>query len=137
MGQMAIVLQREPVFRGLTGQQHLELAAELGRKPVGDVLEDELFGPLRVSGVLERRAGTYSGGEQRLLSLAAAALRQPRVLLLDEPMAGLRDSLRPALQGWLARMRSEGAALVLVEHESFELDGAGEIQLEAADLDNE
>ncbi len=135
--QIGIVQRRAPVCAQLTGNEHLELAASIGGGGFGDLLDNELFEPLRVGEVLCRRAGTYSGGEQRLLSLAAAALRRPAVILLDEPMAGLRDSLRPALQGWLERIRSEGVALVLIEHESFELEGSQEIQLEAADLDNE
>lgn len=129
-GRFALVLQRQPVFAELSGGEHFALAAELGGSDPRCVSEVPLFEPLQSKGLLARPAGTCSGGEQRLISLASAWLRRPKVLLLDEPMAGLRADLRPALRAWLERFRREGGALVLVEHDSdFRLEGASELQL--------
>lgn len=64
----------------------------------------------------ERLPGELSYGTQRMLSIALAAAPGARVVLLDEPAAGLggRDML--ALRDLLLRMRAEGLAVVLIEH---------------------
>ncbi|NUQ73384.1 MAG: ATP-binding cassette domain-containing protein [Polyangiaceae bacterium] len=118
-GRLGVALQREPVFPDLTGQQHVELACQLGAvRPVArrDMMDLPLFEPLRKPTLLERRAGSYSGGEQRLLSIACAVLRSPRALLLDEPTAGLQPTLLPLLLELLERLRSTGVAVLVVEH---------------------
>jgi ABC-type branched-subunit amino acid transport system ATPase component len=64
----------------------------------------------------EARAGELAGPEQRLLAVAAALATQPRVLLLDEPSAGASlDDVR-RLDTLLSRMRDNGVAILLVEH---------------------
>ena len=69
----------------------------------------------------ERRAqaaGTLSGGEQQMLALGRALMAGPRLLLLDEPAAGLNMSETRALGGLIRRIRDErGVAVVLVEHD--------------------
>jgi branched-chain amino acid transport system permease protein len=61
-------------------------------------------------------AGSLSLGEQRRLELARALATEPSVLLLDEPVAGLTADEISAFLARLAVMRSEGAAILLVEH---------------------
>ena len=62
------------------------------------------------------RAGELAGPEQRLVAVAAALARGPRVLLLDEPSAGssLEDVRR--LDALLSRLRAQGMSILLVEH---------------------
>jgi ABC-type branched-subunit amino acid transport system ATPase component len=61
--------------------------------------------------------GQISGGQQRLLELARISQQQPRVLLLDEPTAGVSPLLRPVMVEHIRRMRREShCAVVLVEH---------------------
>ena len=61
-------------------------------------------------------AGELAGPEQRLLAVAAALATQPRVLLLDEPSAGASlDDIR-RLDALLTRLRDNGVAILLVEH---------------------
>ena len=55
-------------------------------------------------------------GEQRLLELARALAAEPRVLMLDEPSAGLNDAETQALADLLVEIRDEGAALLVVDH---------------------
>ncbi len=61
-------------------------------------------------------AGLLTVEEQRLLGVAMALATRPRVLLLDEPFAGLREVETPRLQSLLESLRAEGVAIVLVEH---------------------
>jgi ABC-type branched-subunit amino acid transport system ATPase component len=61
--------------------------------------------------------GKISGGQQRLLELARVSQLKPRVLMLDEPTAGVSPLLRPVMVEHIARLRQEtGCAVILVEH---------------------
>ncbi len=62
-------------------------------------------------------ASHLSFGERRLLELARALASEPCLLLLDEPAAGLSLPEREALAQLLARIRGDGASIVLVEHD--------------------
>ena len=63
-------------------------------------------------------AGTLSGGQRKLLELARALMTEPRLLLLDEPMAGINPSLGRRLLEYLQRLRSErGMTILYVEHD--------------------
>jgi ABC-type branched-subunit amino acid transport system ATPase component len=62
------------------------------------------------------RAGDLSGGQQKLLSLAMLLMAHPRVLLLDEPAAGVNPVLIERQIQLLRELRDEGRIIVLVEH---------------------
>jgi branched-chain amino acid transport system permease protein len=65
----------------------------------------------------DRPAGSLALGQQRLLEIARALCADPAVLLLDEPAAGLRLQEKQALAALLRRLREEGLAVLLVEHD--------------------
>ncbi len=89
-----------------------------GSRPRGDVKGDleralELFPRLK-----ERRtqlAGTLSGGEQQMLAMARAVMLNPDVVLLDEPSMGLAPILVEEVFRIIARLKSEGVTMLLVE----------------------
>ena len=89
-----------------------------GSRPKGDVKKDldramELFPRLK-----ERRlqlAGTLSGGEQQMLAMARAVMLNPDVVLLDEPSMGLAPILVEEVFKIIARLKSEGVTMLLVE----------------------
>ena len=62
------------------------------------------------------RATALSYGQKKLLELAMAMMTEPRVLLLDEPVAGVNPTLIEELRQELLRMRSRGATVFVVEH---------------------
>jgi len=71
-------------------------------------------------GLTHRRfeaAGALPYGEQRLVELAVALAARPRVLLLDEPGAGMTGSERIVVSGLIRRIREQGVTVLLVEHD--------------------
>jgi branched-chain amino acid transport system permease protein len=66
---------------------------------------------------LHAEAGSLALGQQRILEIARALCANPCLLLLDEPAAGLRHKEKEALGMLLSRLRSEGMAILLVEHD--------------------
>lgn len=74
----------------------------------------ERFGLARLA---QEYAGNLSGGQKRLLELARALQMKPRVLLLDEPMAGVNPALIAQLADYIAELKQEGLTIVMVEHE--------------------
>lgn len=62
-------------------------------------------------------AGSLPYGHQRLLEMARALVAQPRVLLLDEPAAGMNPSETDALTGLIDRIRQRGVTVLLIEHD--------------------
>ena len=81
----------------------------------------------------DRRIDQLSGGQQRRVALAGMLARRPRVLVLDEPFAGLDDSSRAGLVEVLAGLRDhEGLTVVLISHDS---EGAARITDRAVTLD--
>ncbi len=76
-----------------------------------------LLDELTLLGHEHEAAGSLSGGQQKLLSLGVALMGEPRVLLLDEPTAGVHPRLRKTLVARLRAVNEAGTALVIVEHD--------------------
>ncbi|MGH7355542.1 MAG: ABC transporter ATP-binding protein [Candidatus Rokuibacteriota bacterium] len=95
----------------------------LGRARVG-AEEARLAGDageiIRFVGLEHRRDETASGlpyGEQRLLELAVALAARPRMLLLDEPAAGMTGAEKARLMDLIRRVREQGVTVFIVEHD--------------------
>jgi branched-chain amino acid transport system ATP-binding protein len=75
----------------------------------------DVFGLDRLS---DDYAGTLSGGQRKLLELARALMAQPRLLLLDEPLAGINPTLGKRLLDHMQRLRREqGMTFLFIEHD--------------------
>jgi neutral amino acid transport system ATP-binding protein len=62
-------------------------------------------------------AGTLSGGQRKLLEMARALMTNPKLVMLDEPMAGVNPALTQSLLGHVKGLRSEGRTVIFVEHD--------------------
>ncbi len=62
-------------------------------------------------------AGNLSGGQKRLVELMRGLMGWPRLLLLDEPMAGVNPTLARRIAGYLEELRDGGLTMLMVEHE--------------------
>ncbi|HLW49168.1 MAG TPA: branched-chain amino acid ABC transporter ATP-binding protein/permease [bacterium] len=67
-------------------------------------------------------AGDLSGGQRRLVEIMRALMLRPRVLLLDEPMAGVHPSVVDEIASVLEGLRDDGLAILMVEHELSMVD---------------
>jgi ABC-type branched-subunit amino acid transport system ATPase component len=74
---------------------------------------------LNTFGLYEKRdeyARNLSGGQKRLLEMARALMAEPRLLLLDEPMAGVNPALAEQLAQHIVELRKTGVTFLLIEH---------------------
>jgi branched-chain amino acid transport system permease protein len=62
-------------------------------------------------------AGNLSGGQKRLLEIMRALMSKPKMLLLDEPFAGVNPTLAREIEQYLLDLRDEGLSMIMVEHE--------------------
>ncbi len=62
-------------------------------------------------------AGTLSGGQRKLLEMARALMTNPRLVMLDEPMAGVNPALKQSLNDHIRGLRDEGMTILFVEHD--------------------
>lgn len=111
--------QGRHLFPDLTVRDHLLLAARFARGsrcPVDDVDEWlDRFAALRP--LADTRAGWLSGGEQQLVAVARTLIGRPRLVLADEPMAGLAAGPRLQVIRELRGIADRGGAVLVVEQE--------------------
>jgi neutral amino acid transport system ATP-binding protein len=78
----------------------------------------ELLDVFGLAAKAEDYAGTLSGGQRKLLELARALMLEPRLLLLDEPLAGVNRTLGRSLLQHIERLRADrGVTILLIEHD--------------------
>lgn len=106
--------QRASIFENITVRQQLVLAAER----VGDLDCDSILEEFGLARLADNIAGDIAYGDQRRLDLALALVGRPRVLLLDEPAAGLSlDESRRLAEHLRVLARRWSVTIVLVEHD--------------------
>jgi ABC-2 type transport system ATP-binding protein len=112
----SVVFQEPVVDRSLTGRRNLDIHARLWGVEAREAQSriDELGATLGLTDLVDRPAGTYSGGERRRLEIARALVSRPRVLFLDEPTVGLDPRIRAELLEVIASLRDRTEMTVLL-----------------------
>jgi ABC-type branched-subunit amino acid transport system ATPase component len=77
----------------------------------------EILGRLGLSAQGDTYASELSGGQKRLVEIGRVIMARPRLLLLDEPMAGVSRTLAGPIEELISNLREEGMTVVLIEHE--------------------
>jgi lipopolysaccharide export system ATP-binding protein len=117
---LGLLCQEPSVFRDLSVGDNLVIVLErqgLSRpqrsRRLGRLLDEVGLSPFR-----DQRARTLSGGQRRRLEVARALAARPKVLLLDEPFAGLDPIAVADLAAVIDGLRQRGLALILSDHEA-------------------
>ena len=121
---VALVPQGRRIFSDLSVRENLAVAA---RPDGGPWTEDKVVELLPALGRrLPAMGDQLSGGEQQMLAIGRALMRNPRVLLLDEPSEGLAPKLVDDVRAALLRLRATGLAILLVEQNLALASAVGE-----------
>jgi neutral amino acid transport system ATP-binding protein len=95
------------LFRGTWGKQERAIEAKA----------EELLERFQLHEKRDDYAGSLSGGQRKLLEMARALMSDPKMIMLDEPMAGVNPALTQSLLGHIQSLRDEGMTVLFVEHD--------------------
>lgn len=116
---IGFVFQDYGLFPNMTVLENLQFALPSG----GDArIVDRLIEAVELGNLRKQRPGLLSGGQQQRVALARALVRQPRLLLLDEPLSALDEEMRHKLQRHLLQVHREfSLTTILVSHSRAEV----------------
>lgn len=120
---IGLVFQSYALYPHMTVLENIAFPLEMKRIPKARRLEQATAaaGIVQVGELLDRRPHQLSGGQQQRVALARALVKEPRLLLLDEPLSNLDASLRHAMRAEIRRLqRKLGLTTVLVTHDQIE-----------------
>lgn len=121
---LSYVPQEYNVFRNLTVLENLKIAREFmggGARKGAKVLDDELLALFpELPGKFRALAGNLSGGQRQMLAFACALTVQPKLLMLDEPSAGLSPKYMMEIFGTIKQVNSRGVTVFMVEQNAVE-----------------
>ena len=112
---ISYVPQVQNVFPSLTVRDNLEMGAYLRKSGTAERISEITAMFPDLGAAMSRKAAELSGGQRNMLALARALMTEPRVILLDEPTAGLAPKYADAVWNHVAQIAKSGVAVVVVE----------------------
>lgn len=109
---IAMVFQKALLFPSMTIGENVAFSLRASKNPPKDIDKrvEEMLELVKLPGFASRRPGELSGGQEQRVSLARALMRNPKVLLLDEPLSALDANLRVEMRNFIREI-----------HDSFEM----------------
>ncbi len=108
--------QKFSYYEDLSIRENLEFVARLYATPHRRQVVDAALERLGLAGRSQQLAGALSGGWKQRLALAAALLHEPKLLLLDEPTAGVDPKARRDFWDQIHRLAAEGLTVLITTH---------------------
>jgi molybdate transport system ATP-binding protein len=125
--RIGYVFQEARLFPHLSVRHNLQYAEWFGRKSGPHVKFDDVTSLLDLGPLLVRRPARLSGGEKQRVALGRALLSNPRLLLLDEPLASVDVARRQEVLPYLDRLRTDiGLPIIYVTHTIGEVESRAE-----------
>lgn len=117
--KIGFVFQNYALFPNMNVHENLTFALE---KNQAKTIVNELIETMELGGLAKKYPNQLSGGQQQRVALARALVRQPAVLLLDEPLSALDNELRQKLQTYLIKIHQKyQLTTILVSHDVEEI----------------
>jgi ABC-2 type transport system ATP-binding protein len=114
--QVGYMTQKFGLYDDLSIRENLDFVARLFSMPNRRAAVDQALGRLGLATRAKQLAGSLSGGWKQRLALAACLLHRPRLLLLDEPTAGVDPKARREFWDQLHRLSDEGITVLVSTH---------------------
>jgi lipopolysaccharide export system ATP-binding protein len=115
--------QNSAIFRGLTVYENLLGIAQIIKKRKNEQREivEKLMAEFSITQLRDVRATALSGGERRRTEIARCLISNPKILLLDEPFAGVDLLSIQDIKGLLLKLQSRGCAVLVTDHNASQL----------------
>lgn len=124
-GHMGYLPQEPSVFKKLTVEQNISSLLELlgvDRK-ARRYRTDELLDEFNITHIRKSKAAGLSGGERRRLEIARCLVSNPRIMMLDEPFAGIDPVTVQSIQEVIRQLRESGISVLITDHAAREILG--------------
>ncbi|CAJ1192715.1 putative multidrug ABC transporter ATP-binding protein YbhF [Companilactobacillus paralimentarius] len=131
LGKIGYMAQTDALYEQLTGRENLKFYADMKGLTKQDAVKQikHVAQVVDLVADLDKRAGGYSGGMKRRLSLAIALLGFNQVLILDEPTVGVDPALRKQIWSELEKLKEEGKTILVTTHVMDEAELTDEVAL--------
>jgi len=120
---IAYLPQQTSIFRGLTVHENLLGIAQIVKKNVNDQksIVEKIMAEFSITHLRDVKATALSGGERRRTEIARCLISNPKVLLLDEPFAGVDLLSIQDIKGLLLKLQKRGCAVLVTDHNASQL----------------